>query len=199
MFKNFKPLLLSIGLLLIFSFSYGSVEKSNINSIISYAKNVEKGNYDNYDVYKIVNIISDGSEVETTLFWSKENTADHDYFDWKWTIHVLKIHYYKAYNTIKLEIASRDYQDFVSIRSRGFIQWALVDVTLDGKINSALRDFSIVACDDEEEGCIHNHIIFPNYPKGFINTNWYNPSEEESNERYNKEINYWIKTIWGEK
>ena len=98
---------------------------------------------------------------------------------------------------VELEIVSRDYQEFATTRSRGFDQWILVDVNLDGKIDIVYKDYTIIACEDDD--CINNYIIQPHYPEGFINNGWYNPSEEKSNERYNKEINYWMNTIWGEK
>ena len=196
MFKTLKVLLLSIGLLLIFSFSHGSVEKSNTDSIISYAKNVEEGKYDNYNVYKATNTTRDSTEVETTLFWSKENISGYNY-DWRWIIRVLKVHYYKAYGVVELEMVVRYYQDFTTIKSRGFEQWMLVDTNLDGKINVVRRKYVIVACEDHD--CVDNYIIQPYYPKGLINKDWFNPSKEESNKIYDKEINYWMKTIWGEK
>jgi hypothetical protein len=97
----------------------------------------------------------------------------------------------------ELEILAKDYQDFVSINSRGFTEWVLSDDNLDGKVDFAYRDHSIVICYDED--CVSNYIVFPSYPKGFINMDWYTPSEEEREERYNKEIDYWMKTIWGAK
>jgi len=197
MFKIFKVVLLSIVLTLVFSFSYGAVEKSNIDSIMSYTKSVKEGKYDNFEVYKVINNLLDGTQVKITLLISKENTADHDYFDWKWTIHILKIYNYLAYDAMELEIASKDYQDFVSTRSRGFVQWILIDKDLNGKADIRERRYTIVACEDDE--CENNYIVIPSYPEGFINKNWYYPSEEESNERYAKEINYWIKTICGGK
>jgi len=198
MFKILKILLLAVILTLSFYSSSASVEKFTIDSIVSYANSIEQGKYNNFEVYKMIDILRDGTKVEITLFWSKENTADHDYFDWSWTIHMLKINRYLAYNITELETIPKDYQDFVSIRSRGFTQWILADIDLDGKVDFGSRDFSIVSCNDEEEGCTNNHIIMPSYPEGFIDVDWYTPSEKESQKRYDNEIGYWTKTIWGQ-
>jgi len=201
MFKILKILLLSVVLTLLFYSSSTSVEKSTIDSIISYANNVEQGEYNNFEVYKIMNTLLDGTKVETTLLRSKENTSKHNYFDWKWTLHVLKVFSYPTYtySTSELEIISRDYQDFATIRSRGFEEWGLTDINVDGKVDFVYREYMIVICDDDEEDCANNHIIMPYYPKGFINKNWYSPSKEESQKRYDKEVDYWTKIIWGQK
>lgn len=197
MFKLFKALLLSVGLLLIFSFSHGSVLKPDIDSITSYAVNIEPREYNNFSVYRVIETLSDGSKSEITYLRSKENTADHDYFDWEWTLHVLKIHYYPTHNRIKLEIISRDYKDFITIKSRGFEQWVLVDINLDGIIDIERKSYTILVCENDE--CKHTYIIRPTYPEGFINPNWFILTKEEVNKKYEKEINYWMKTIWGEK
>ena len=88
---------------------------------------------------------------------------------------------------------SRDYQEFVSVRSRGFTEWVLSDFNLDGKIDFVYRNYTIIACISDD--CVNNYIIMPIYPKGFISKEWYTPSKEESNKRYNNEINYWMKII----
>ena len=197
MFKTLKVLLLSVILVLSFYSLPTAVEKSNIDSIISYTESIPEGKYDNFKVYKIIKNFPNGMEIEITLLWSKENTADHDYFDWTWTIHVLRIKHHLTYDVTKLEILAKDYEDFVSPNSRGFTEWVLSDDNLDGKVDFAYRDHSIVVCHDED--CVNNYIIFPSYPEGLINIDWYTPSEEEREERYNKEIDYWTKTIWGAK
>jgi len=195
MFKILKILSLSVILVLSFYSLPTAVEKPKIDSIVSYAKNIEAGKYNNFEVYKVINTTINGSKIETTLLWSKENTAEHDYFDWKWTLHVLKVHHYITYDVDELEVISRDYQDFSTVKSRGFIEWVLIDGDLDGKIDLAVRDYFILSCEDDD--CIDNHFIMPYYPEGFINKDWYNLSEKESNKKYDKEINYWMKTIWG--
>jgi len=197
MFKTLKVLSLFIGLILLFSFSSEAVEKSNIDSIVSYVKSTTKGEYNGFKVFKTMGSGPVGIKTEITHLWSKENTAVQDRFDWTWTIHVLRIKHYSLRGTISLEILAKDYQDFVSPNSRGFTEWGLTDDDLDGKVDFAFRDYSVVACIDDD--CTSNHILFVDYPKGFRNMDWYTPSEEEREERYNKEINYWMKTIWGVK
>lgn len=197
MFKTLKVLLLSVILVLSFYSLPAAVEKSDIDSIVSYTKSVEKGKYNNFKVNKVISTLSGITKAEVVYLWSKENTADHDYFDCKWTIHLLRITHCLERDITTLEIFSKDYEDFVSRKSRGFTEWLLSDNNLDGKIDLAYRDYVIISCEDDD--CINNRIIYSNYPKGFRNMDWYTPSEEEREKRYNKEIDYWVKTIWGTK
>ena len=196
MFKFFKPLLLSIVLLLIFSFSYGKPEKTSMSSIVSYAKTLEVGEYNNFDVYKVPKINSLGSEFEIIYLISKENTAEHNKFDWRWTSHILKINYFPSYNITELEVIVRYYKDFITTKSRGFEQWILVDYGIDGVIDTIKRDYSILGCNDDK--CKSNYLILPEYPEKFVNKDWYNPSEKDANKIYNNELNYWSKIIWSD-
>jgi len=203
MFKLLKIGLLAIILALSFSASAIAIEKSKVDSIVNYAKDLEAGEYNGFDVIKDKELFF---QMRTDVIWLKaeENTTPHDYFKMTWKLHVLKIYTVPGSSTDHhaVRVIFRNYTDFSTVRSRGFEEWWMMDLEPDGIIGEvegykAGRDYTIIACKNEDDDCYSNWIIWPDWPDGFRNIDWANPSLEELQEQYDKEINYWIQVIWG--
>lgn len=203
MFKFLKIGLLSVILALSFSASAIAIEKSKVDSIVNYTRDLEAGEYNGYSVIKDKEIFF---RSETDVIWlrAEENTTAHDYFKMTWKLHVLKVYTVPGSSTDQriVMVIFRNYTNFVTPRSRGFEEWWMMDMQPDGLIGThekyyTGKEYTIVICKNDEEGCYPNWIILPRYPGGFINADWYDPSLEELQKRYDEEINYWIKVIWG--
>lgn len=199
MFKFLKVGLLAIVLVLSFSASAVAVEKSKIDSIINYVKNLEAGEYNGFYVYETQEHIY-GLSVDVKMLKAEENTASHDNFKLTWRLHTLKI--YDISETL-IQVIFRNYTSFITPRSRGFEECWMTDIEPNGLIEEhekryTGREYTIVICKEEDEDvCYPNWIILPRYPDGFRNHGWASPSLEELQEQYDVEINYWIKVIWG--
>ena len=201
MFKSLKIGLLAIVLALSLSISAFAVEKSKVDSIVNYVKGLKEGKYNGYSVIKDKELLFH-SLTDVTWLRAEENTTPHDYFKMTWRLHVLKVYNFPESDHCLIRAIFRNYTDFLSVRSQGFEEWWIMDAQPNGiiteieKLQSG-KDYVIVACKDDEEDCSPNWIIKPNWPPGFRNPDWDNPSLEELQEQYDIEINYWIQVIWG--
>ena len=119
-------------------------------------------------------------------FIAKENTADHNYFDWKWTIHFLSWIYLGLDENGPgwFQLEAKDYQEFVTEDSRGVLVTRIIDKNMDGIVDEYKREFYIVH---------GNTITMPFYPEGYVNPDWNILTQEEMNEFLQRELNYWIK------
>lgn len=202
MFKFLKVGLLAIVLALSFSASAVAIEKSKIDSIINYVKDLEAGEHNGFTVYKDVEVLF---HMATDVTWlrAEENTTPHDYFKMTWKLHVLKVYNIPESDHHVIRVILRNYTAFLTVRSEGFEEWWIMDGEPNGIITEAEKfqsgkDYVIVACvkyDDED--CFPNWIIKPSWPPGFRNPDWAHPSLEELQEQYDIEINYWLQVIWG--
>ncbi len=117
-------------------------------------------------------------------------------FDWKyrWNIHAL----YASIDVVDgFEIPTNDltstvryYKDLVSPHGRNFVEYTFKDYDSDGTLESAKRDFRLSQTDEDGDDAFF-YFMFPDYPKGFVNKDWFTPSPELAQEKYDKEIDYW--------
>jgi len=119
-----------------------------------------------------------------TLF-SEENLTGHDHFKYRWDVHYVCYEYnINMKNKGIITFTIKEYQSFISPDSRGYVLWRLSDFDRNGVVDSYSRDYFIVGPDN-----IH---ILPQYPDGFINSDFHKPSLEESQKRFDREIEYWM-------
>lgn len=203
MFKFLKIGLLAVVLSLSLSVSANAIEKSKIDSIVNYVKDLETGEYNGFTVFKEKELLF-RSTANVTWLRAEENTTSHDYFKVTWRLHVLKVYHVPGalINHYVMRILFRNYRDCLSVRTRQYEEWWMLDVELDGLIGEhekyyTGREFVIIACENDGEDCRPNWILSPTYPAGFRNPGWYRPSLETVQEQYDTEINYWLQVIWG--
>lgn len=203
MFKFLKMGLLAIVLALSFSASAVAVEKSKVDSIVNYTRDLEAGEYNGFKVIKDKESIF---HALTDVIWlrAEENTGLHDNFRTTWRLHVLKVYTIPGSSTDHrvVRVIFRDYTDFISVRSRGFEEHWMMDVEPNGLIEEhekyyADKRYVIIACQNDEDDCSPNWIVMPRWPAGFRNPDWNEVPLEELQEQYDIEINYWIQVIWG--
>jgi len=186
----FKILKLIVIFLLLFVGSSFAADKSDIESIISYVNNTKAFESDGLKLYGYIENYR-GIDLEVSVFQSKENLAIHDNFDWHWEMHYLIVKRPLGGNASKLEITTKEYQEFSSPDARGFIQWWLNDFDLDGQINKWEKGFSMREYKIVKDGLL----LFPTYPEGFVNPEWYNLNLKEIQTKFDHEISYWLKII----
>lgn len=116
---------------------------------------------------------------------SQENLTDHDHFDWRLDVHYVTL--FCAEENCSLKFQVKEYQEFVSPDSRGYVLWTLYDYDVDGKVDSAKRRFIVVMQDKV--------VMMVDYPEGFVDMQWYKPSKEEKQERFEKVINHWMSIV----
>jgi len=201
MFKFLKVGLLTVILALSFSVLAVAAEKSHVESIINYVKNAEPGEYGNLDIYRIESLDQNRIAVEMIILRFKENTSVGSDFWWTWTLHVVRMHYYKEWDKFRFQIIVRYYQDFSSPKAQGFEGWAISDTDLNGKIseyeksNYCGRSFTIGQCYNNDDNCESNWIMFPQYPDGYINLDWHQPPLEEWQKKFDEEVNFWLEVL----
>ena len=204
MFKFLKIGLLAIVLALSFSASAIAIEKSKIDSIVNYVKDLKEGKYNGYSVIKDKEQLFH-AVTDVTWLRAEENTGPHDHFRTTWRLHVLKVYTFPGSSTDHhvVRVIFRNYTDFLTVRSRGFEEWWMMDLEPNGIIGEvegykAGRDYTILACKNDNDDCYSNWIVKPDWPDGFRNIDWADLLLEELQEQYDIEINYWIQVIWGE-
>lgn len=113
---------------------------------------------------------------------STENLTNHDNFDWRYDMHYVTL--YCGETNCFLRFQVKAYQEFVSPDSRGFVLWTLFDYDMDGEVDSVERRFILVMQD--------RVLMMPEYPPDYINSEWYSVAREESQKRFEREINFWL-------
>lgn len=115
----------------------------------------------------------------------KENLTGHGHFDWRYDNHFVTL--YSEEERYFLEFRVKEYQEFISPDSRGFVLWKFYDYDMDGKFDTVKRDYYLL---------IQNNIVItPEYPRGFVNASWFYPSKRKSNKRFEEEVNYWLNLV----
>lgn len=125
------------------------------------------------------------NNLTTRSLANKENTAVHSNFDWTWIDHYIHYSYEKPnFDRARVEFTAKEYQEFVSTDSRGFMVMRVIDYDRDGRADYKHRRFIMVMQNDL--------VIMPDYPEGYINTEWYKPTQEEADAFLKREMKYWI-------
>jgi hypothetical protein len=120
----------------------------------------------------------------------EENTTGHNNFDWRWINHIMYwIYVAPNHDMAYVVFVAKDYQEFVSPDSRGFVLMRVIDYDMDGKADYSDRRWIPV---------MQNEVIMmPDFPEGLINLDWYRPTQEEADEFLQRETKFWIKTASG--
>jgi hypothetical protein len=202
-FKLLKIVLLSIILLLSFSVLGTAAEKPDVKFILNYAKNSEIGKYRDFSVFRWEEPYLDNIITKVTMFLFDESDLNTSYIQ-SWKVRAIIINHYVAQNYFLLTVIHRNYRDFVSPRSQGYVEWRMYDIDANGIITNieasyASKNYDIVICKNNDDSCKDNYILFPVYPEGYVNSNWYHLTTKECQELYDKEINYWLKAIQKQK
>lgn len=132
-------------------------------------------------------LVNDDGQVPSTpvtykTLYSEENLANHDHFDWRYDMHYVTLYCEEIHCFLRFQV--KEYQEFVSPDSRGFVLWTLFDYDMDGEFDSVERRFIVVMQD--------RVLMMPEYPEGYINTEWYSVPREEAEKRFDREVNYWL-------
>lgn len=110
---------------------------------------------------------------------------------WTWDSHGLSLFRNSNGDTFEINLQLRKYQDFVSPDSRGYELYLIRDIkSCDGLIEGFYKSFEL--------NMKHNDMwirIFPKYPNGFVNDDWYNPPEAEKYIIYGNELDKWLEKI----
>ncbi len=115
----------------------------------------------------------------------KENLGGHGHFDWRYDNHFVTL--YSQGERYFLEFRVKEYQEFVSADSRGFVLWKFYDYDMDGEFDTVKRNYYLLVQ--------NNVVITPEYPRGYVNPSWFHPSRHESGRRFEEEVNYWINLV----
>jgi hypothetical protein len=122
------------------------------------------------------------STFSSKTLTSKENRAEHEHFRWRYDIHLVTL--YREETDWYLQFQVKEYQEFVSKDSRGFILWTFLDYDMDGEFDSVSRSYHLV---------MQNRVfMMPEYPQGFISRDWYDVSSKEAEKKFDREVNYWV-------
>lgn len=121
------------------------------------------------------------------VYTAEENTTGHDHFQWSWIRHFLTWSYIGLDDSNQgyFTFVAKDYQDFVTANSKGVLVMKIIDKNMDGKVDSYSRNYYIVINGDS--------IIMPDYPKGFIDEDFFTPTEAELDRFLQRELDYWMK------
>lgn len=118
----------------------------------------------------------------------EENRSKHEHFKWRYDVHFVTLFSGEIYSYLQFQV--KEYQEFVSKDSRGFILWTFLDYDMDGESDLVIRTYYLVM-----QG---NVIMMPEYPQGFVNKDWYDVPTTEAGKRFDREVNYWLELAKGE-
>ena len=127
--------------------------------------------------YVLVDRIERG--LHLVILMSKENTALHNNFDWKWSEHYLSILEKDDGYLMLFEV--KEYQKHVT-PGESFVHWRFTDIDMDGSFDIVEREYYIT---------INDAFVFPFYPEGFVNPEWENIDSEQAETKYQNEVKYW--------
>lgn len=112
----------------------------------------------------------------------EENRSKHQHFKWRYDIHLVTLFRGEFHSYLQFQV--KEYQEFVSNDSRGFILWTFFDYDMDGEFDLVMRTYHLVMQ--------NNVIMMPDYPQGFVSKDWYDVSTKEAGKRFDREVNYWL-------
>jgi len=137
-----------------------------------------------------IKTLFDGSILVQRQVVKEEDISKFDY-KWRWNLHLVAVVYVtdgkEKWYRKSIWFQVREYQALVS-GDRQFVEYWLADLDLDGKVDQYFKKFEITtpSCNTE-----YFRFVFPQYPKGFVNFDWYKMSKKELDEVFNKELNFW--------
>lgn len=122
------------------------------------------------------------SPLTSKTLTSEENRTKHEHFKWRYDIHLVTLFSGKSHSYLQFQV--KEYQEFVSNDSRGFILWTFFDYDMDGEFDLVRRTYHLV---------MQNSVIMmPEYPQGFVSKNWYDVPTKEACNRFDREVDYWL-------
>jgi hypothetical protein len=125
-----------------------------------------------------------GTTIPMTTYLRNENTADHDNFPWSWNKHELGVLFSpQTGDVIGIIFARAEYHELITADSRQIIVYVLSDFDLDGIIDQKHKDYILVMQ--------NSNLIFPYWPEGFRNMDWYKMSDEDVKKLLEEEIKFW--------
>jgi len=122
-------------------------------------------------------------DVMQKVILADEKVGDQP-FRWRWNEHCMAVAFsetagYSRWVSFSLgackEHVTPSYQR---------VRWVLHDYNGDGVVDKWLRDYEIYT----EQGIG----VSPNYPDGFVDTEWWTPSREEAQRIFDQCANYWL-------
>jgi len=183
-----KLLMLGLVLLTIFgiSISAQAIDQNRIDLLIQgmQTDSIKILGENHYD-------ISTEDGIKVIALGSREQISKLE--NWRFNNHFIYLSV-DSYGNTKLTIRVKEYQDCSSPDSYTCVDWVLVDIGSNGIIDDSLRDFEVFM-QNYQKIEDYNIKIFITYPKGFVNVEWYNPSKEEIQAYFDKEIEYWINRL----
>ena len=112
----------------------------------------------------------------------EENRSKHEYFKWRYDIHFVTLFSGEIDSYLQFQV--KEYQEFLSNDSRGFILWTFFDYDMDGEFDLVMRTYNLV---------MQDHVIMiPEYPQGFVSKDWYDIPTKEAGKKFDREVNYWL-------
>lgn len=112
----------------------------------------------------------------------EENRSKHEYFKWRYDIHFVTLFSGEIDSYLQFQV--KEYQEFLSNDSRGFILWTFFDYDMDGEFDLVMRTYNLV---------MQDHVIMiPEYPQGFVSKDWYDIPTKEAGNKFDREVNYWL-------
>lgn len=160
--------------------------QSRLESIKAWLYDKPKGSWDVMH--------QDGRDIQIWLrFVEKEiDRTPHRNFRIYWDRHVLSTVFYRLPDgtTRQSGLICFDlieYRDLSYKDARQATQWNLVDDDGDGRVDRWHRDFRV------HTEC--SGIVYPHYPEGLINTQWYRPSRDKAQDAWEKEVGFWAAQI----
>ena len=77
--------------------------------------------------------------------------------------------------------------------TRQYIYYHFVDYDRDARPDNFYRDYAVTFTQVQEEETFF--FIFPEYPKGLINKEWYNPTQKEVQPLFDELVDLWLEKM----
>jgi len=158
---------------------------SKVKKVYDWVCSKPEGHYDGSQGFTKIRTISREEDI------SKVN------FKWRWDLHTAQIIFYgdcKESDVKAIYTGVRQYQSLSTMHSRQYTEYLFGDLNADGILERKMRNFEILQSDADGDDASW-FFLYPTYPQGFKNKDWDSPSDAESREVYNSELDYWIGQI----
>jgi len=124
----------------------------------------------------------------------EQNLTSHNNFKWRWDERYISIIMLKTGEQLRIApeiyFSIKQYQDLVSVDSRQFVLWHMVEFDTDGIVDSWDRSY-MLSFNRFGDDPLYTFIM-PMWPEGFCNPDWNNPPQQEAQNLLDELVEWWL-------
>jgi len=124
----------------------------------------------------------------------EQNLTGHDNFRWRWDERYISIVMLETEEKLRIApeiyFTIKQYQELVSVNSRQFVLWNLVEADTDGTVDVWERGYYLNFNCFEDDPLYT--FVMPYWPEGFTNPDWGTPPRQEAQDLIDELVTWWL-------